>query len=50
MPTVSGGFALGFSTGFNEVIPGSGIAIPVLSQYWLNDFNKKQEIYTTWNK
>lgn len=49
----SGGFSLGFSTGF-EVFSGvlpSGVMDPsLIKQYWLNDFNKKQEIYTTWNK
>ena len=48
----SGAFTLGFSTGFDVlsgVLP-SGVLDPALmSHYWLNDFNKKQEIYT-WNK
>ena len=49
----SGGFSLGFSTGFDiysGVLSSGVIHPPLMSQYWLNDFNKKQEIYTTWNK
>lgn len=48
----SGGFSLGFNIGFeiySGVLP-SGVLDPALmQQYWLNDFNKKQEVYT-WNK
>lgn len=49
----SGGFSLGFSLGFDiySGVFASGALNPALTQhYWLNDFNKKQEIYTTWNK
>lgn len=49
----SGGFSLGFDAGF-EVYSGvfpSGILDPALiSYFWLNDFNKKQEINSAWNK
>jgi len=53
--SISGSFSLGFSNGFDYY---SGVAPvvsdvlskPLISQYWLNDFNKKQETYTTWNK
>jgi hypothetical protein len=49
----SGGFSLGFSNGFDfysGVLP-SGVLDPsLLSYYWLNDFNKCQEINIVWNK
>ena len=51
MPS-SGGFTyLGFSNGFELWDPrASGVLYPVqINEAYLNDFNKKQEIYT-WNR
>lgn len=48
-----GGFSLGFNDGFDiysGVLPSGVMSPPLIHQYWLNDFNKKQEVYTTWNK
>lgn len=50
---LSGAFSLGFSTGFPQYsgeVPSGVLQPPLLSYYWLNDFNKCQEINSTWNK
>lgn len=49
----SGAFSLGFSTGFpiySGHVPSGVLEPPLLGYYWLNDFNKYQEISSTWNK
>lgn len=48
----SGGFSLGFSLGFDiysGVLPSGVLTPPLMSQYWLNNFNKIQEITNIWN-
>lgn len=46
----SGGFSLGFDEGFDmfDAVSPSGAAI--INQIYLNDFNKRQEFDSTWNK
>lgn len=49
----SGSFNLAFSSDFEvyeAALPSGVISVPLMSQYWLNDFNKRQEINSIWNK
>lgn len=48
----SGSFSLAFSTDFevySGVLPSGHLSTSLLGYYWLNDFNKTQEIYI-WNR
>ena len=49
----SGGFSLGFSSGFDVysgVLPSGLMSVALISHYWLNNFNQCQEINSVWNK
>lgn len=50
--STSGAFTLAFSSAFDVysgVLPSGVLDFPLMSHYWLNDFNKIQENYI-WNK
>lgn len=49
----SGSFSSAFSNAFDLYSSGVGgttLSPALLSYYWVNDFNKLQETYITWNK
>lgn len=43
-------FGPGFDGGWEHELPSGVLDTPLMRHIWLNDFNKRQEIDSTWNK